>query len=135
MIEQPATRPDVPSWDTADRIRKALRVADLGVQELADYLEVSRTSVSNWINGRIDPSAQSLRLIAMRCGVSYSWLRTGETDTQSDGPNPGPGTVHAGQRGRVLTYIGPRKWREMTPIPPIRTAVGEQGPFRRLVAA
>lgn len=64
----------VPEWDTADRMRKALREADIGVQEIADYLGVSRNTVSTWINGRIAPSTQTLRLWSLRCGVSYAWL-------------------------------------------------------------
>ena len=64
----------VPEWDTADRMRKSLRAADIGVQEIADYLGVSRNTVSTWINGRIQPSTQTLRLWALRCGVDYTWL-------------------------------------------------------------
>lgn len=68
----------VPEWDTADRMRKALRVADIGVQEIADYLGVSRNTVSTWINGRITPSLQTLRLWALRCGVDFEWLAADE---------------------------------------------------------
>jgi transcriptional regulator with XRE-family HTH domain len=64
----------VPEWDTADRMRKALREAGIGVQEIADYLGVARNTVSTWINGRIEPSTQTLRLWALRCGVPYGWL-------------------------------------------------------------
>ena len=71
-MESPAAI--VPEWDMADRMRKSLRDAGLSVQEMAEYLDVSRTSVSNWINGRIDPSRQTLRLWALRTGVSYEWL-------------------------------------------------------------
>jgi DNA-binding XRE family transcriptional regulator len=73
MSELPAER-EVPRWDTADRMRKALREADIGVQEMAAYLGVARNTVSTWINGRIEPSTQTLRLWALRCGVSYEWL-------------------------------------------------------------
>lgn len=73
MSEQPAPL-DAPPWDVADRMRKALRHAGIGVQEMADYLGVSRTSASNWINGRIAPSTQTLRLWALRTGTSYDWL-------------------------------------------------------------
>ena len=73
MTESPA-EPDIPRWDTADRMRKALREADIGVQEMADYLGVARNTVSTWINGRIAPSKQTLRLWALRTGVSYEWL-------------------------------------------------------------
>lgn len=63
-----------PQWDLADRMRKALREADVGVQEMADYLGVARNTVSNWINGRIEPRHQTLLLWAMRTGVSLEWL-------------------------------------------------------------
>lgn len=72
----PAQR--VPQWDVADRMRKALREADVGVQEMAEYLGVGRSTVSTWINGRIAPGKQTMRLWALRCGVSYEWLATGE---------------------------------------------------------
>lgn len=67
----------VPSWDLADRLRKCLRESDMSVQEMADYLEVSRNTVSAWINGRTPPSPQSVRLWALRTGMSYDWLRNG----------------------------------------------------------
>jgi transcriptional regulator with XRE-family HTH domain len=78
MSEQPVVAA-VPEWDVADRMRKALRESGVGVQEIADYLGVARNTVSTWINGRIEPSKQTLRLWALRCGVSYEWLETGRT--------------------------------------------------------
>ena len=71
------TSTDAPAWDLADRMRKALRHSGIGAQEIADYLGVSRTSVSSWINGRITPSTQTLRLWALRCDVPFDWLRSG----------------------------------------------------------
>ena len=47
MSEQPATA-GVPTWDLADRMRKSLRQSGVSVQEMADYLNVSPKSVSNW---------------------------------------------------------------------------------------
>lgn len=77
-----------PEWDLADRMRKALRHAGVAVQEIADYLEVDRSTVSTWINGRNQPSRQTLRLWAMRTGVPYAWLKEGsEVRT--------PGFLHA----------------------------------------
>ena len=67
-----------PEWDTADRMRKALRTAGLESQEMADYLDVSRGSISNWINGRVAPSRQTLRLWALRTGTPFEWLCHGE---------------------------------------------------------
>lgn len=69
----------MPQWDVADRLRKAMRHAGLGVQDMAGYLGVTRGTVSTWINGRIVPSTQTLRLWALRCGVSYDWLAGGQS--------------------------------------------------------
>ncbi len=80
MSEQ-LTHAHVPEWDVADRMRKAARESHIGVQDMADYHGVSRTTVSTWINGRVSPSAQTLRLWAMRCGVPLDWLRSGTADT------------------------------------------------------
>ncbi|WP_353709512.1 helix-turn-helix transcriptional regulator [Cellulosimicrobium sp. ES-005] len=71
-------------------MRKSLRLTGIGVQDMADYLEVSRNTVGTWINGRITPSAQTIRLWAMRTGVPYRWLRDGETPAQGD-PGGGEG--------------------------------------------
>lgn len=73
----------VPEWDMADRLRKALRHANLSVQDMASYLEVSRNTVSGWINGRHTAPKMSLRLWSIRCAVSYEWLLRGD----GDGPN------------------------------------------------
>ena len=67
----------IPEWDLADRLAKALRVANMSVQEMADYLDVHRNTVSAWINGRTPPSTQSIRLWAIRTNVPYEWLIEG----------------------------------------------------------
>lgn len=77
----------VPVWDLADRMRKALRDSGVSVQEMADYLDVSRTTISNWINGRRPPPVAALRLWAMQTGVDYEWL-SGDEDPKSGGASP-----------------------------------------------
>lgn len=72
----------VPEFDLPDRMRKGLRVAGMTVQEMADYLGVTRTTVSNWINGHVPPSKQTQRLWALRTGVDFDWLQTGENPHQ-----------------------------------------------------
>lgn len=92
MTQQPIGT--VPDWDVADRMRKALRACGVSVQEIAEYLDVSRNAVSTWINGRIEPSTQTLRLWALRTGVPYEWLRTGVAPDQGgDGPDDGNGVT------------------------------------------
>ena len=72
------TSPYVPPETLGIRLERARRDADVGVQEMADYLGVARNTVSTWLHDRIRPGDQTLRLWAMRCGVSYDWLKTGE---------------------------------------------------------
>jgi transcriptional regulator with XRE-family HTH domain len=80
----------IPQWDQADRMRKALRDSGISVYAIAGFLGVSRTSVSNWINGRVEPSVMTLRLWAQATGVSYRWLCHG-----SDGPHPPSDIMHS----------------------------------------
>lgn len=106
MSELPAER-EVPRWDTADRMRKALREADIGVQEMAAYLGVARNTVSTWINGRIEPSTQTLRLWALRTGVSYVWL----TDSGSNGGQRE--TITAARAEESAAPIEITNWRKL----------------------
>ena len=73
----------VPEFDLADRMRKALR--DAGIERPGDgrLPRCRPDTVSTWINGRIQPSVQTLRLWSLRCGVDYEWLSTGRS------PSPG----------------------------------------------
>lgn len=81
----------IPAWSMQDRLRKALNAAGVGVQEMADHLEVSRVTVGNYLAGRTNPTTSTLRVWAMRCGVPYLWLTTGEEP--KDGPDGGGGQV------------------------------------------
>ncbi|MGH3098464.1 MAG: helix-turn-helix domain-containing protein [Streptosporangiales bacterium] len=90
MSEQPSAG-IVPPWELPDRMRRALRHAGVGPGQMADYLEVGRNTVSTWINGRIEPSPQTLRLWALRCGVSHQWLRHGTVP--ASGPDDGTSGV------------------------------------------
>ena len=74
----------IPEWDMADRMRKTLRDNDVSVQEIAEYLGVSRNTVSTWINGRITPDLTTQRLWAMRFGVPLVWLQSGAVPAGGD---------------------------------------------------
>lgn len=76
--EEPNDRAQVPEWTLADRMRKSLDAAGLGVQEIADELGVTRGAVGKWINGHVEPRHPTLMAWAMRTGVSLAWLETGE---------------------------------------------------------
>lgn len=73
--------------DMADRIRKALRVAEVSVNEIAEVVGMNRNTISAWINGRAKPNDSQLKKIALRTGAPVEWLKTGEY-----GPNGGGNT-------------------------------------------
>jgi transcriptional regulator with XRE-family HTH domain len=73
------------AFGTPDRLNKALTVADVSSQEMADYLGVSRNTISNYINGRTIAKKQTLRLWAMRTGVPLVWLEQGILPTDRGG--------------------------------------------------
>lgn len=97
----------VPQWDLADRLTKTLRVAGMSAQEMADYLEVHRNSVSAWINGRVTPSGQTIRLWSLRTGVPHEWLRYGIEPSRPDGPDgSGSGSVDGDAQSAGLASRG-----------------------------
>ena len=67
----------VPEFQTYDRMRKAIEVADVPIVTMADELGVSRETISRWLNGRTKPSRATLRVWALRTGVPFEWLETG----------------------------------------------------------
>ena len=77
MSEQPATQ-GLPTWDLADKLCKSLRVADISVAEMADHLDVSPRTISNWLAGRIEPSAKTVMVWALRTGIPYTWYCHGD---------------------------------------------------------
>ena len=78
--------PEVPQFDLADRMRKALRTSGLNQEEMSEYLGVSRNTVSNWVNGHWNtpPKRAYLRLWALRTGVPLEWLEHGEVTPAND---------------------------------------------------
>jgi transcriptional regulator with XRE-family HTH domain len=98
MSVQPDESSGVPAWDTADRMRKALRESGVSVSEMATYLNVSTKSAGNWINGRIEPDARTMRLWALRCGVSLEWICHGDLRPCDYRPRGVP--LPAGSRSR-----------------------------------
>ena len=70
-------RDDRFAFDMADRMRRAMRVSEVSVQDMADELEVSRNTIGGWINGHRSPRRRDLKLFAMKTGFPVEWLETG----------------------------------------------------------
>lgn len=73
---------------------------------MADYLGVARNTVSTWINGKIVPSVQTLRLWALRTGVPFEWLQNGTVPHEHDGGDDPTGNgVTREYRGSVTPIM------------------------------
>lgn len=79
---------DALEFDMADRLRRALRVSNTGVQEMAQYLEVDRTTIGNWINGHSRPRGRDLRAFAEKTGFPMAWLVEGRRPEQDSNLQP-----------------------------------------------
>jgi transcriptional regulator with XRE-family HTH domain len=67
----------VLDFDRSDRMKKALRLAEMGVAEIADELGVTRATVDRWLSGAVEPKRGSVLAFAMLTGVPYEWLELG----------------------------------------------------------
>lgn len=77
----------IPQWTLGWRLQRSLAHAGISVEKIADELGVSRSTVSRWMNDHGTPRSIYVKEWALRCGVPYHWLATGE----ELGPDSGPG--------------------------------------------
>jgi transcriptional regulator with XRE-family HTH domain len=66
-----------PAFDLADYMRKALRESGMRAQDAADAMELSRETVSLWLNGKRRPNRGQLIAFAHVTGVPLEWLEQG----------------------------------------------------------
>jgi transcriptional regulator with XRE-family HTH domain len=69
---------EAPTWTLGDRLRKSANLAGLNITAMAEYLGVTRQTVSAWIQGHRTPGPMALRLWAVRTGVPLEWLTEGD---------------------------------------------------------
>lgn len=78
-------------WDITDRLRKALKIGGVSAQQMAAELDCHRQTVAGYLNGKHKPPTAVLKVWALKCGVRYPWLATGEVPDY--GPDTGGGVV------------------------------------------
>ena len=76
----------VPTWTLSDRLTKARQVAGLKQDELANVLGLNRRTVIRYEAGEI-AMYPTLLSWADACGVSVSWLLTGDDSSANSGAN------------------------------------------------
>ena len=77
----------IPEFGLHHRMQLAMENVGMGVQEMADYLDMSRNSVSRWINGHGKPPRVVLMVWADATGVPLTWLEKGLAPAVEPGPD------------------------------------------------
>ena len=87
-------RHKVPEFKLQHRMSLALEGIGWSAQEVADFLDVNRMTVSRWMNGHRKPTKAVLMVWADLTKVPLEWLETGEDPNSQEAPPPGlePGT-------------------------------------------
>lgn len=76
------------TWTLADRLRKSRMLADIEQGDIAERIGVARTTVSNWENGRSEPSATYFVRWSQEVEVSLEWLAEGVCARRDLNPRP-----------------------------------------------
>lgn len=101
------TLKDQLQFGLGDRLSKALHVAGVSTTEMADELEVARSTISNYLNDHTKPKRLYLRMWALKTGVPLEWLETGifpETPETEKAPTPKGEGDGASYRTRTGPY-------------------------------
>jgi transcriptional regulator with XRE-family HTH domain len=98
MTELPETMGEIPEWTLGWRLQRSLSHAGIGVEEMADEMGVSRSTVGRWLNDRgAAPKAAYLKMWALRTGVPFAWLA--DTDPTGRGGSKISRETSKAQRG------------------------------------
>ena len=89
------------AFDLGDRLDKAMRVAGLSIDDMAEALDVSRNTIGNYRAGRTSPSKLQIKEWAMRTGAPLEWLMYGTEP--GNGPEAPIITVESGRLAPVTS--------------------------------
>ena len=79
---------NIPQFHMGDRLRKALTVSGVGVEDMATELGVTPNTVGNYMALRTTPKRSVVAQWALKTGVSFAWLWTGlSTESGPDDPS------------------------------------------------
>lgn len=98
----------IPEWTLGWRLQRALGHAGIKTQDMAEYLGVTRSTISRWTNDHgAPPRAAYVKQWALMTGVPSWWLLDEEP------PDGGPGTRQPGEKGVVVDS----RWTDRVVIP------------------
>lgn len=84
-----------PDWTLGWRLRRSLEYGGIDVAEMAEVIEVHRTTISKWFHDEVVPRRVYLSEWARQTGVRVEWLLGEDPKVPGDGPRS---RVRAGRR-------------------------------------
>ena len=87
----------VPPIELRHRLRIAREWAGLDQEELAERMEVTRSTISNAETGKVTPSRSTIRNWSLCCGVPREWILTGNVIEDDPSPSDGLGIIRPGK--------------------------------------
>ena len=88
MTHQPASG-SIPNLTLGWRLRMSLDYANISVQQMANQLGVSRTTLSRWMADKGErPKRAYLSQWALSTGVPFEWISTGQAPPDRGGEDP-----------------------------------------------
>lgn len=73
-----------PTWTLGDRLAKAREHAGIGVQQMAELLGVSRTTITNYEHGHTPAGRAVVLAYASITGVASSWIDDNDDDPSTN---------------------------------------------------
>ena len=118
----------IPEWTLGDRMTKAMNLAGMSVNGMAEAFDVSRQTVGRWLSDRAVPKRSVLVLWAVGCGVDQQWLETGEPSPEAVRARAVVHPLGLEPRTRCLTAPAAQSVNH-------RLTAKRRGPILRVVAA
>ena len=94
-----------PRIELRHRLRIAREYAGLEQEQLAERMEVGRSTISNAELGKGTPRPTTVNAWALACGVQASWIKGDTPDGDPDGPDGG-GQVDPGTEDYQFRTLG-----------------------------
>lgn len=93
----------VPEFTLGWRMRLAIESAGMSVQQMADTLGYSRSSISRWLNDQDEPRAAIKAQWALLTGVDRDWLEQGHGSSAPPPPRGGGEPAPSTALGQLTT--------------------------------
>ena len=107
MTQSPASRGSIPSLTLGWRLRMSLDYANISVQQMANQLGVSRTTLSRWMADKGErPKRAYLSQWSLSTGVPYEWIDSGKAPPDGGGDAPRVKPSHRPTQG----FLAMRRW-------------------------